>query len=108
MFYEYEDSDIKNYADGATPYNCALDTDAVISKLQSTFDKLSTWFKNSYMKANPESWHYLLSSKTPAQSLFGGSSVKCSTKETLLGVLIDFEVCFDEPISLISTKVSRK
>ena len=30
------------------------DTDTIISKLQSTSDKLFTWFKNKHMKANPE------------------------------------------------------
>ena len=30
------------------------DTYTMISKLQSTSDKLFTWFKNKHMKANPE------------------------------------------------------
>ena len=47
----------------------------------------------------------LLCSKTPAELSFVGSSIKCSTKETLLGVLIDSEIRFDEPISLICTKL---
>ena len=60
------------------------------------------------MKANPEKCHLLLSSKTPTESLFGGSSVKSSTKETQLGVLIGPELRFDEHLSLICTNVSRK
>ena len=89
MFYESNDSDIKNYADDTTPYTCSLDTDTVISKLQSTFDKLYTWFKNNHMKANPEKCHLLLSSKTPNESL------KRNT-----GVLINSELFFHEHISL--------
>lgn len=77
------------------------DTDTIISKLQSTSDKLFTWFKNKQMKANPEKSHLLLSSKTPTESIFVGSSIKSNTKETLLCVLIDSELRFDEYISLI-------
>ena len=76
------------------------DTDTIISKLQSTSDKLFTWFKNKHMKANPEKSHLLLSSKTPTESIFVGSSIKSNTKETLLCVLIDSELRFDEYISL--------
>ena len=77
------------------------DTHTIISKLQSTSDKLFTWFKNKHMKANPEKSHLLLSSKTPTESIFVGSSIKSNTKETLLCVLIDSELRFDEYISLI-------
>ena len=60
------------------------------------------------MKANLEKCYLLLILKTPTESIFGGSSIKSITKETLLGVLIDSERCFDEHISLICTKVSGK
>ena len=53
MFSESEDSDIENcYADDTTPYACAHNFDAVVSKLQSTSVNLFTWFKNNHMKAN--------------------------------------------------------
>ena len=42
MSCECEDSNIENYADDTTPYTCAPDADTVISKLQSTPDKLFT------------------------------------------------------------------
>ena len=49
MFYEFQDSDIENYADGTTPYTCVPDADTVFSKLQFTFNKLFTWLKNNHM-----------------------------------------------------------
>ena len=49
MSYACEDSNIENYADDTTPYTCAPDADTVISKFQSTPDKLFTWFKNNHM-----------------------------------------------------------
>ena len=42
IFYEYEDSDIENYADDTTPYAFASDINAIISELQITASKLST------------------------------------------------------------------
>lgn len=40
MFFKCEDSDIENYSDDTTPNTCAPDSDAVISELRSTSDKL--------------------------------------------------------------------
>ena len=108
VFYLYENSDIESCADDTTPNTCAPDTDTVISKLHSTFDKHFTWFKVNHVKTNPEICHLLLSSKIPTKSLFGTSCIKSSTKETLLGVLIDSKLRFNEHMSLICTKVGRK
>ena len=60
------------------------------------------------MKVNPKKCLPLLSLKIPTESPFGGSSIKYSTKETLLGALIDSALRFDDHISLICAKVSRK
>ena len=76
--------------------------------MQSTSDKLFTWFKKSHMKVNPKKCLPLLSLKIPTESPFGDSSIKYSTKETLLGALIDSALRFDDHISLICAKVSRK
>ena len=53
-------------------------------ELQSTSDELFTCFKNNHMRANPEKYRLLLTSKTPTESLFGGSSIKSSRKEDCL------------------------
>ena len=108
IFSECEDSDIENYADDTTAYPCTPDINSVISKLQSRSDKLSTWFKNNHMKANPGKCNLLLNFKTPTESCFGGFSIKSITKETLLGVWIDSKFRFVNYNSLICTKVSRK
>ena len=60
------------------------------------------------MKANLEKSHLLLSSKTPSESPFQESSIKSSTKETLLGALIDSKLRFDTHILLVCTSASRK
>ena len=69
IFYECEESDIENYADGTTPNARASNIDAVISELQITASKLFTLFNNNHMIANPEKGHLFLSSKTPKKKL---------------------------------------
>ena len=50
----------------------------------------------------------MLSSKTPTDISIDDASIKTSTKETLLGILIDSELSFDQHISSVCSKVSKK
>ena len=108
LFYECEESNIASYADDTTPYSCARDTQTVISELKSISSKLFHWFQYNHLKANPGKCHLLLSSKTPADVCIGDASIKTSTNETLLGILIDSELSFDHHISSICSKASKK
>ena len=49
-----------------------------------------------------------MSSKTPTDVSIGDASIKTSTKETLLGILIDSELSFDHYISSTCSKASNK
>ena len=49
-----------------------------------------------------------MSSKTPTDVSIGDAPIKTSTKETLLGILIDSELSFDQHISVICSKASKK
>ena len=51
-------------------------------------------FISNKLKANPGKYHLLLSSQTPTDLSIGDSSLTTSTKETLLGILIDSELSF--------------
>ena len=80
----------------------------VISELQFNSEKLFHWFEKNHLKANPEKCHLLLSSKSSIETKIGGVSVKSSQMETLLGVSIDSELNFENHISNICNKVSKK
>ena len=58
----------------------------------------------NHLKANPEKCHLLLSSETPTDVSIGDASLKTSTKETLLKILIDSELSFDQHLSFICSK----
>ena len=60
------------------------------------------------MKANPGKCYLLLSSKTLTDVSIGDGSLKTSTEETWLGILIDSELSFDQHVSSIPSKVSKK
>ena len=88
--------------------SCARDTQTVISELKSISNKLFHWFHYNHYKANPGKCHLLLSSKTPTDVSIGDASLKTSTKETLLGILIDSELSFDQHVSSICSKASKE
>ena len=108
LFYECEGSKIASYADHTTPYSCATDTQTVISELKSISSKLFQWFQYNHLKANPGKCHLLLSSKTPTDVSISAASIKTSTKKTLLGILIDSELSFNQYISSICSKAGQK
>ena len=56
---------------------------SVISKLQSISEKLFNWFENNHLKANPEKYYLLLSSKSSIKTTMRGASIQSSKTETL-------------------------
>ena len=102
LFYECEENDIANYADDTSPYSCGNDIATVISDLQTISAKVFN------VKANPGKRHLLLSTKSPEVVSIDGIQIKSSTAETLLGITIDSELNFDNHLSAICNKVSRK
>ena len=57
---ECEDDNISSHADDTTPYSCAQNISSVISELQRITKQILDWFRNNYMKANPEKCHVIL------------------------------------------------
>ena len=108
LFYECEENDIANYADDATPYSSDTDIPTIISELQAISTKVFNWFGNNHMKANPGKCHLLLSTKSTEVVSIDGIQIKSSTAETLLGITIDSKLNFDNHLSAICNKVSRK
>ena len=60
------------------------------------------------MKANLGKCDLLLGTKSPEVVSIDGIQIKSSTAETLLGITIDSELNFDNHLSAICNKVSRK
>ena len=108
LFYECEDSSVASYADDTAPYSCATNIPSVALELQASATKLFLWFKNNHLKANPGKSHILLSSKKPEIVSVDGICIAASSREKLLGVIIDSELKFENHITEICLKVSKK
>ena len=80
----------------------------VISELQGMSTKVFNGSGNNHMKANPGKCHLLLSTKSPEVVSIDGIQITSSTAETLLGITIDSELNFENYLSAICNKVSRK
>ena len=77
-------------------------------ELQASATKLFRWFKNNHLKANPGKFHILLSSKKPEIVSVHGISLAASSHEKLLRVIIDSELKFQNHITELCLKVSKK
>ena len=109
MFSECEENNIASYTDETTPYSSASDTQTVISELKFISNKLFQWFQYNHLKDNDGKYLLLLSSKTPTDVSVGDASLTTSTKKkTFLGILIDSEISFDQRVSSICSKASKK
>ena len=108
LFYECEENDIANCADDKTPYSCGTDLPTVISELQGISTNVFNWFGNNHMKAIPGKRHQLRSTKNPEVVSTDGIQITSSTSETLLGITIDSVLNFEDHLSAICNKVSRK
>ena len=108
LFCKCEDSNVASYADDTTPNLYATDIPSLLLEVQASATKLFHWFKNNHLKANPGKSHILLSSKKPEIVSVDGISIAASSHEKLLGVIIDSELKFENHITEICLKVSKK
>ena len=104
LFYECEESDIGNYTDDATLYSCGTNIPTVISELQDISTKIFNWFGNNHFKSNPGKCHLLLSAKSPEVVYIDGIQITSSIAETLLGIVIDSELNFENHLLPYVTK----
>ena len=107
-FYECEDSDVASYADDTTPYSCATDIPSVGFELQASATKLFRWFKSNHLKANPGKFHILLSSLKPKIVSVDIMFLAASSQIKLLGVIIYSELKFENHVTELCLKVSKK
>ena len=108
VLYECKDSNVASYADNTTPYSCATDMTSVALELQASATKLFRSFKNNHLKANPGKSHILLNSKKPEIVSVDGIPLAASSYEKLLGVITDSELKFENHITKLCLKVSKK
>ena len=102
-------------ADDNTPYISANNINEVILSLEKTTDYLNNshsalfkWFSDNVMKSNADKCHLLVSTNNAINIKIGNININNSTYQKVLGVKFDCKLTFDDPISELCKKTSRK
>ena len=102
------ETNIINYADDTTLYDCEPNMDLVSSKLEKGTSTVFTWFQNNYLKANSGKSHLLTASDNIQHINVKGNHLSSSKSEELLGILIDHKLTFENYLLNIVEKVNQK
>ena len=98
-----------NYADDCSPCEFSYTTEEVIIKLEKDANLLIEWYKNNYLKPNPQKWHLLLSERGNELSVkIGQQLILNSEDEKVLGVFFDNRLNFKCHINKLCKKASQK
>ena len=108
LFFVVENIDIASYADDNTPYISANDINEVILSLEKATDTLFKWFSDNVMKSNADKCHLLVCTNNAINIKIGNIDINNSTCNELLGVKFDYKLTFDDHISKLCQKASRK
>ena len=108
LFFVNITSDIANYADDTTPYECDQHCDNLINNMELTVEKIFNWFEFNNLKANASKCHFFLSPYQHTSININGSVIKSSNSEKLLGITIDSDFTFEEHINTLCRKASQK
>ena len=108
LFFIIENTDIASNADDNTPYISADDIDGVIKSLEEASATLFKWFSDNLMKSNADKCHLLISTNNTVKMKIGHFDIANSRNEKLLGVKFDSKLTFDDHISELCKRTSRK
>ena len=108
LFFVNITSDIANYADDTTPYECDQHCDNLINNIELTVEKIFNWFAFNNLKANASKCHFFLSPYQDTSININGSVIKNSNSEKLLGITIDSDFTFEEHVNTLCPKASLK
>ena len=108
LFFTIEDTDIASYAIDNTRYVTADNIDGVIKSLGEASEILFKWFNDNLMKINADKCHLLVSTNNTVKIKIGNFDITTSKSEKVLGVKFDHKLFFDDHISELCKKASRK
>ena len=81
--------------------------DIFIASLEQVSGALFDWFKNNHLKNNVDKCHVLVSTNKPGIKI-GDYTIDNSECEKLVGVIVDLNLNFNNYISDLCKKASRK
>ena len=108
LFFIIEDTDVASYAYDNTPYVTADNTDGVIKSLEEASEILFKWFYHNLMKINADNYNLLVSANNTVKIKIGNFNVSNSKSEKVLGAKFEHKLSFDDHISELCKKATRK
>ena len=108
LFLINSDFDIASFVDDNTPYLSAKNVEDVIESLERASVPLFRWFENNLLKRNADKFHFLVSTIQEVSLNVNNFKIKNSKCEKLLGVKFDSKLRFDQHITDLCRRASRK
>ena len=108
LFFIVKDIDIASYADDTTHFIVEDNTENLIASLEEASNNPFVWFKNNRLKSNPDKCHALISTNRHLDNKIGDHTIGNSECEKLLGVKIDVNLNFNNHISDLCKKATKK
>ena len=108
LFFTHSDIDIANLADDNTSYLSAKNVEDVIESLERALVSLFRWFENKHLKGNANKCHFLVSTSQEVSLNVSNFKIKNSDCEKLLGVKLHCKLRFDQHITDLCRRASRK
>ena len=99
-----------NYADDNALYTYSRDFHQVQEYLKKDFEILENWFYDNYMVLNPRKCEFMGFGKTNENEVFTYHEIrlKKTTPKKLLGITIDEHLSFNEHLTNVCKRASRK
>ena len=104
----HNDIDIANFADDNTPHLSTKNVEDVIECLERVSVSLFRCFENNLLKGNSDKCHFLASTSQEVSLIVNNFKIKSSDCEKLLGVKFDSKLRFDQQITDLCRRASRK
>ena len=111
LFLFIEKSEICNFADDNTIYNCNDNLENILQNLEFDMKNILKWFKVNSMKANPKKFQFMILGKSPRQTIIlniNDIKIRESQKVELLGLIIDNKLTFKDHINTLCRRASYK
>ena len=106
LFHPAESTEVCNFADVTTFFDCDKDLKTLISSLEHDSHLAIEWFESNCMKLNQDKCHLLVSGckQENIWARIGEVKIWESSKQKLLRVVIDRDLSFNECVSSVSVK----
>ena len=110
IFHFVDKCNLCNYADDNTMYAFDKDLGKLKSNISIDFKNLDLWFYDNYMILNPKKCEFMYLGKSKEIQMIHYKQFNLTSQATkvLLGVVIDSNLNFNDHISSICKKASRK